>query len=115
LGYLGLPTYGELQNTPCGLASTDATGGSRSTLRSSKGKVDSTKKNVSEKEAKDLKDLCNTPRGRPRRLEMREQMQLQIGVIDNVNSGISEQLEFIELVALVAGVVDSQDGSELVM
>jgi hypothetical protein len=46
---------------------------------------------------------------------MREQRQVQEGVIDRVNSGSSEQLESVEPAAHVAGAVDSQDGSELVM
>jgi hypothetical protein len=49
---------------------------------------------------------------RGRIIETREQRQVQEGVNDIVNSGSSEQLEFIEPSVHVAGAVDSQDGSE---
>ena len=41
--------------------------------------------------------------------------QVQVNVIDNVNSGSSEQLVSIEPAAHATGTVDSQDGSGLVM
>ena len=49
------------------------------------------------------------------RNELKNRERIQEIAIDNVNSGSSEQPEFIEPAAQVAGTVDSQDMSGLVM
>ena len=63
----------------------------------------------------DESTYTSTSGDRKRRNELKGREQIQEIVIDNVNSGSSEQLESIEPVVHAAGTVDSQDGSGLVM
>ena len=58
---------------------------------------------------------ASTSGDRKRRNELKNREQIQEMVIDNVNSGSSEQPESIQPAAQVAGTVDSQDRSGLVM
>ena len=62
----------------------------------------------------DMRSYSHTSEDRRKRNERRRLEQVQV-VIDNVNSGRSEQLESVEPVALVAGKVESQDRSGVVM
>ena len=63
----------------------------------------------------DERMYASTSGDRKRRNELKNREQIQEMAIDNVNSGSSEQPESIEPAAQVAGTVDSQDRSGLVM
>ena len=63
----------------------------------------------------DERMYASTSGDRKKRNELKNRERIQEIAIDNVNSGSSEQPEFIEPAAQVAGTVDSQDMSGLVM
>mgnify|MGYP003988120117 CR=1 FL=1 len=63
----------------------------------------------------DERMYASTRGDRRKRNELKNRERIQEIAIDNVNSGSSEQPEFIEPAAQVAGTVDSQDMSGLVM
>ena len=63
----------------------------------------------------DERMYASTSGDRKRRNELKNRERIQEMAIDNVNSGSSELPEFIESATQVAGTVDSQDGSGLVM